>query len=69
MNQPLAQCVDMFIPHQCLDAEAYESCPRQIRVRQVVGRRRGYQDTFFITSLADQRLASAREIVALYLRR
>ncbi len=52
-----------------MDAEAYESCPRQIRVRQVVSRRRGFQDTFFITSLIEQRLVSAKEIVALYLRR
>ncbi|ASJ70308.1 IS4 family transposase [Granulosicoccus antarcticus] len=52
-----------------MDAETYELCPREIRVRQVVSRRRGYQDTFFITSLTDQRLVSAKEIVALYLRR
>ena len=52
-----------------MDAETYESCPREINVRQVVSRRRGYQDTFFITSFTDQRLVSAKEIVALYLRR
>ncbi|ASJ73886.1 hypothetical protein IMCC3135_19035 [Granulosicoccus antarcticus IMCC3135] len=52
-----------------MDAETYESCPRQISVRQVISRRRGYQDTFFITSFTDQRLVSAKGIVALYLRR
>ncbi len=35
----------------------------------MTSRRRGYQDSFFITSLTDQRLVSAKEIVALYLRR
>ncbi|ASJ70318.1 hypothetical protein IMCC3135_00960 [Granulosicoccus antarcticus IMCC3135] len=49
-----------------MNAETYESCPKQIRVRQVISRRRGYQDTFFITSLTDQRSVSAKEIVALY---
>ncbi len=34
-----------------MDAEAYESCPRQIKVRQVISRRQGHQDTFFLTSL------------------
>ncbi len=52
-----------------MDTEAYELCPRQVRVRLVASRRRGYQDTILITSLTDQRLVSAKEIVALYLRR
>lgn len=52
-----------------MDAQTYESCPKQIKVRQVVSRRRGFQDTFFITSFTDQRLIGAREIVDLYLRR
>ena len=52
-----------------MGAETYESCPKHIKVRQVVSRRRGFQDTFFITSFTDQRLVSAKEIIALYLRR
>jgi len=54
---------------QWMDVETYESCPNQITVRLVVSRRRGYEDTTFISTLTDQNLVGGKAIVELYLRR
>ena len=52
-----------------MDPETYCSCPRQILVRQVVKRQRGYEPRIFLTTLTDANQISDRQIVKLYLLR
>ena len=54
---------------QWMDLETYQSCPKQIMVRQVVKRHRGFQPRVFLTTLSDSKLVSERQIVKLYLLR
>ncbi len=52
-----------------MDLETFQSCPKQITVRQVVNCQRGYQPRVFLTTLTDRKVISDKQIVKLYLLR
>lgn len=52
-----------------MDLETFQSCPKQISVRQVVKCQRGFQPRVFLTTLTDKHRVSDKQIVKLYLLR
>lgn len=72
-TRPAKRCTQLQLQRparpEWMDVQAYELCPRQISVRLVSSRKRGYQDTRFITTLTDQSLVSDQQVIELYLSR